>query len=372
MPTAVGHSRFASSTSPRAVLLGLTLALVACGDAAPPTPEVRPVRTTVIDPKPMADDRRVVGEIKPRHESELGFRVAGKLVARPVDVGSAVRRGDLLARLDAQDYRDRLKSADADVAAARAVLVEAQAAEGRLNQLLATGTTTRANYDSALKNLRSAEAKLNSATAAFELARSQVAYAELHADVDGIVTAVGAEPGQVVDVGRMVVRVAQPGEKDAVFAIAESAFGAHDAADQHPELVVTLLSNPGVATDGVVREIAPVADPATRTYLVKVTLQDPPDTMRFGASVVGRLKTATAPVVVLPGSALFDQGGRAAVWVVDPASSAVGLKPVAVVRYETDRVIVGGSLAKGDIVVTVGVNRLRENQKVRLADGGLL
>ena len=353
------------------LLLGLPLALGGCGDAATTGPEVRPVRTVVVDPKPVEDDRRAVGEVRPRYESEHGFRIAGKVISRAVDVGVAVKKGDPLARLDEQDYRNRRKSAEADVGAAQAVLTEAQSTEDRLRQLLATGTTTRANYDAALKNLRSAEARLESARAALDLAKDQLSYSELRAEFDGIVTAVGAEAGQVVEAGRMVVRLAQRGEKDAVFAIAETAFGSRKVDSERPEIVVTLLSDPGVSAEGVVREVSPVADPATRTYQVKVTLKDPPEQMRFGGSVVGRLKASTMPVVVLPGSALFDRGGRPAVWVFDPENGLVVLKPVVVARYEADRVIVSDGLAKGDIVVTAGVNRLRENQKVRLAEGAL-
>lgn len=351
-----------------ALLLLLPLVLAACGQEAPKQVEVRPVRTVVVDPKSIDDDRQAIGEIKPRQESDLGFRVAGKLVSRAVDVGVSVKRGALLARIDDQDYVNKLRSAEADVTSAQAVLTEAQGAEGRLRQLLATGTTTRANYDAALKNLRSAEAKLESARAALALARDQVGYSELNADFDGIVTAVGAEPGQVVNVGQMVVRLAPPGDRDAVFAIAESAFRDRPAGER-PEVVVTLLSSPGITADAVVREISPVADPATRTYQVKVALRDPPEQMRFGSSVVGRLKTTTAPVVVLPASALFDKGGKPAVWVFQAASGSVQLKPVVVARYETDRVVLSDGLAKGEVVVTAGVNRLREGQRVRLVEG---
>ena len=355
----------------RSTILALSAfaALTGCGQEAPKGAEVRPVRTIVVDPKPIEEDRQAVGEIKPRQESDIGFRIAGKVVSRPVEVGVSVKKGDLIARLDEQDYSNRLKSADADVASAQAVLVEAQGAEGRLRQLLSTGTTTRANYDAALRNLRSGEAKLDSAKAALALAKDQLAYADLLADFDGIVTAVGAEPGQVVSAGQMIVRLAPPGEKDAVFAIAESALRGRPAGDK-PEIVVTLLSNPAVVADGVTREISPVADPATRTYQVKVTLRNPPESMRFGASVIGRLKGTTAPVVVLPGSALFDKSGQPAVWVFQPDSNAVVLKNVVVSRYETDRVVIGEGLAKGEIVVTAGVNRLREGQKVRLAERG--
>jgi multidrug efflux pump subunit AcrA (membrane-fusion protein) len=284
--------------------LGLALAAAGCGEAASEkAAEVRPVRALVVDPKPLGDARSAIGEVKPRYESDLGFRIAGKITQRTVDIGSMVKKGDVLAHLDDQDYRNKAASAETDIVAAQAVLTEAQAAEGRLRHLLANGNTTRANYDVALKNLRSAEAKLESAKTSLKLANDQVAYCTLRADFDGIVTATGAEP-------------------------------------------------------------------VTRTFQVKVTLKDPPEQMRFGGSVVGRVKASTTPVVVLPGSALFDKAGQPAVWIVDPASGSVLLKPVTVTRYETDRVVIGAGLAKGDIVVTACVNRLRENQKVRVAEGG--
>ncbi len=350
--------------------LGLALAAAGCGEAASEkAAEVRPVRTQVVEPKPFGDARSAIGEIKPRYESDLGFRIAGKITQRSVDIGSMVKKGDVLAQLDDQDYRNKAASAETDIAAAQAVLTEAQAAEGRLRHLLANGNTTRANYDVALKNLRSAEAKLEAAKTAMKLANDQVAYGTLRADFDGIVTATGAESGQVINVGQMVVRLARPDEKDAVFAIAESILANRAADAARPEIVAQLLSNPEIATEGEVREISPVADPVTRTFQVKVTLKDPPEQMRFGGSVVGRVKASTTPVVVLPGSALFDKAGQPAVWIVDPASGSVALKPVTVARYETDRVVIGAGLEKGDVVVTAGVNRLRENQKVRIAEG---
>ena len=349
--------------------LGLTLIVLGCAEAAPKQPEIRAVRTMVVDPKPIDDDRRAVGEVRPRYESDLGFRIAGKLVARAVDVGATVKKGDVLAQLDIQDYRNKLKSADTDIAGAQAVLIEAQATEARLRHLLANGNTTRANYDVALKNLRSAEAKLEAAKTAMEMAQDQLGYATLVADFDGIVTAVNAEAGQVINVGQSIVRLARPEDKDAVFAIAESAFTGTRRDGPPPEVIALLLSNAGVTADGVVREVSPIADPATRTFQVKVTLKNPPEQMRFGASVIGRVKLSATPVVVLPSSALLDKGGQPAVWIVDPASVTLRLQSITVARYETDRVIVAGGLAKGDIVVTAGVNRLRENQKIRMAEG---
>ncbi len=349
-------------------LAGIGLALTACGETAqPPAAEIRPVRTVVVSPKPIDDDRQAVGEIRPRQESDIGFQVGGKIISRAVDAGASVKTGDLLARLDEQDFQNRLRSAKSDVVSAEAVLVEAQATEGRQMELVDKGVTTRANYDAAVKNRRSAEAQLESAKAALDLATDQLAYTELKADFDGIVTAVTAEPGQVVSAGQTVLKLAKPDQIDAVFNIAEAAFRDRTRADM-PAIVVSLLSSPNIKTDGIVREVSPVADPATRTYQVKVTLNNPPPAFRFGASVMGRLKEKTAPVIVLPGSALFDQGGKPAVWLYDKSSATVKLHPVQVSRYETDRVIVSDGLKDGDVVVTAGVNRLREGQQVRLAE----
>mgnify|MGYP001466520263 CR=1 FL=1 len=140
--------------------------------------------------------------------------------------------------------------------------------------------------------------------------------------------------------------------------------------NEKPPVVVSLLSSPSIVSEGIVREVSPVADPVTRTYQVKVSLENPPPAMRFGASVLGRLKATTAPVVVLPGSALTDKDGKPAVWIVAKDTSTVKLKPVGVSRFESARVVVSEGLEKGDVVVTAGVNRLREDQKVRLIEGG--
>ncbi|MCT2579647.1 MULTISPECIES: efflux RND transporter periplasmic adaptor subunit [unclassified Mesorhizobium] len=362
-------------------LVAGSIAVLACGGAMvwhgarseasnvkPAAAETKLVKAIAAVPMLSADTRIAIGEIRPRLESDLGFRVSGKLLERVAEIGSTVKKGEVLARIEDQDYRNRLASAEADVAAAQAVLVEAKAAEARIGALLGKGFTTRANYDATLKNLRSAQAKLKSANIAFEMAKDQLGYTELHAEFDGIVTATGAEAGQSVNVGQMVVRVADPESRDAVFSIAEAVFANAPDTKHPPKVTVSLLSNPAITAVGTIREIAPMADAATRTFQVKVSIENAPNEMRFGASVSGRAEMGGAPVMVLPGSALFDKDGKPAVWVVS-ASSAVELKPVTVARYETDRVVVSGGLAKGDLVVTAGVNRLREREKVRIVEG---
>jgi RND family efflux transporter MFP subunit len=345
------------------LIFPLLAAVAGCTQEAMQPPP-RPIRSIIAIPKPVQDDRQAVGELKPRYESDLSFRVAGKLLARLVDVGAVVKQGDTLATLDTQDYQNRLRSAEADVSSAEAALVEAQGSEDRLGRLLKNGFTPKANYDTALRNLRAAEARLAAAKANLDLTRDQLNYTELKAEFDGVITAVGAEAGQNVTPGQLVARLARPGDKDAVFSIAETAIG--DRAE-HAAVLVWPLSNTDLLVEGMVREISPVADPTTRTYTVKVTLKDPPPQVRFGMSIGGRWKGSAVPVVALPLSALFEKNGTPAVWVFDQGSGSVALRPVTVARYESDTVIIAEGIATGDIVVTAGVNMLRENQKVRIA-----
>ena len=272
---------------PCILLLPLLLVLAGCKPEDVPV-ESRLVRTIIVNPKPIGEDRYVIGEVKPRYESDLSFRVAGKVLSRLVDVGAWVRQGDTLATLDTQDYQNRLRSAEADVSSAEAALVNAQGTEARHAKLLKDGWTPKATYDTALQNLQAAEARLKAAKASLDLARDQLNYTTLKADFDGVITAVGAEAGQNVNAGQMVAKLARPDDKDGVFNIAETAFT--DVRDPTPEVIVWPLSNPNLTVEGVVREISPVADPVTRTYTVKVTLKNPPPQLRFGMSIGGRLK----------------------------------------------------------------------------------
>jgi RND family efflux transporter MFP subunit len=348
------------------LFLGLVLTLAGC-KAEDVSLDARPVRTVVVDLKPIGEDRHAIGEVKPRYESDLSFRVAGKVLARLVDVGATVTKGETLATIDTQDYQNRLRSAEADVSSAEAALVEAQAAEARQAKLLKDGWTPRATYDGALRNLRAGEARLTAAKANLNLTQDQLKYTELKADFDGVITAVGIEAGQNVNAGQMVVKLARAEDKDGVFNIAETAFN-HNSDPHLLDIVVWPLSNPDLAVEGVVREISPVADPATRTYTVKVTLKNPPPQMRFGMSIGGRLKTDAGFAVALPLSALFETSGMPAVWVFDHQMGSLSLRPITLARYEANTVVVASGLAKGDIVVTAGVNTLRVGQEVRLAD----
>jgi RND family efflux transporter MFP subunit len=350
-----------------AIPLAILVALGGCKTEKPPL-EARFTRAVMVDPQPVHDDRQVIGEVKPRYESDLSFRVAGKILSRLVDIGASVKQGDALATLDTEDFQNRLRSAEAEVAFADATLVEAQGTEARKAKLLKDGWTPQAIYDTALRNLRSAEARLASAKANLNLTHDQLRYTELKADFDGVITAVGAEAGQNGNAGQRVIKLARPGDKDAVFNIAETAFTNQMPTREQSEVVVWPLSNPELQIGGIVREISPVADPTTRTYTVKVTLTNPSPQLRFGMSIAGRWKASSKPVVSLPLSALFEENGTPAVWVVDQHSGRVALRFVSVTRYETDAVIIAEGLAKGEMVVTAGANTLRRGQKVRVAE----
>jgi membrane fusion protein, multidrug efflux system len=330
-------------------------------DAAP---VIRPVRTIVVQPVSFSLSGSVTGTIEARAEADLGFRIAGKLIERKVDVGDGVRAGDVLARLDDQDQRNALRTAEADLAAANAEQVQARNEEARKRELLAKGVETQALYDAALLSMRTADAKVVAAQAALQTARDRAGYTELVADRNGVVTSVGADAGQVVEIGEMVVRVAQPEEREAVFNVAEAGVR---SAPKDPVIEVALSGAPAITAVGRVREVSPQADPVTRTHTVRIALENPPDALRLGATVTGRLKQPPTPVVELPGTAMVHEGERSFVWVVDPKQQTVSRRAVSTRPGHIDGpVVITDGLAQGDIVVTAGAHSLAEGQRVRL------
>jgi membrane fusion protein, multidrug efflux system len=345
----------------------LMLVLGACQkeEKAAATP-IRPVRTMTVQLQEGGEKVSLTGEIQARYEADIGFRVDGKVLERPVDVGTAVKKGELLARLDPQQYRQDLEVAKSEVAAAEAEVTRSEAQEYRQRELLKNGHTTRVQYDQALKTFKTAQAQLDAARAKQVQASENLGYTDLKADYDGVITAVGANAGQVVSSGQMVVRLARPEEREAVFNVAEGTF---KGVPKDPAVEVDLVSNPEIKTVGKVRYVSPQADPATRTYTVRVSLPDAPLQMRLGANVIGSVTLDQRQSVAIPGSALFQKDGKPAVWLVEK-DNTVQLKPITVERYQGDSVIVGDGLAEGDIVVTAGVQKLLPGQKVALMDAG--
>ena len=345
--------------------LVLMLGVTACHkEEKAAAPNIRPVRTVTVEPSEAGETVSLTGEIKPRYEADIGFRVNGKILERPVDVGTQVKKGELLARLDPQQYRQDFEVAKAEVAKADAEVARSQAQEYRQRELLKNGHTTQVSYDQALKTFKTAQAQADAARAKQVQASENLGYTDLKADNDGVISAIGAEPGQVVSAGQMVVRLAQPGEREAVFNLAETTF---KSPPKNPTVEVKLVSNPDIQTQGKVRYISPQADPETRTFTVRVSLPDAPPQMRLGANVIGSVTVNQGSSITIPGSGLFQKEGKPAVWLVDK-DSTVRLKPITVQRYQGDSVVVADGLSRGDVVVTAGVQKLLPGQKVALID----
>ncbi|MDR3515246.1 MAG: efflux RND transporter periplasmic adaptor subunit [Azospirillaceae bacterium] len=333
-----------------------------CEQPSAPVAEVRPVRTMTVHAGALAGSASLVGEIRPRYESELGFKISGKIASRAVDVGAIVHKDAVLARLEPQDQINTNREALADLESARATAAEARLQEERQHRLVTSGATSASAYDTAQRVRATAEAQLAAAEAKVRKTRDELGYAVLMAPTDGTITALGAEAGQVVSAGQMVFRFARLDAKDAVFNLAEEQLL---SAPQTPVVEVSLLGAPAITTRGTVRETAPSADTVTRTYAVKVALPDAPDSMRFGMSVLGQIHTGNRPVVSIPNAALFQDHGEPAVWLFDPGTATVSLHPVGVLRLERDQTLIDHGLADGAIVVTAGVQYLRPGQKVR-------
>jgi RND family efflux transporter MFP subunit len=326
-------------------------------------PAARPVHAMLIEKQDAGDVVVLSGRIAAEDESAVAFRIPGRLIERPVNVGDRVRRGQVLARLEQMNERNQLLAAQAAANAAGAELVRARDELERQQALIGEGFTTRAQVDRALATFRAAESQVKSARAQVQMAEDLVGFTVLVAEYDGNVTARGAEPGEVVQGGQMVLRIAREGGVDAVFEVPPQVLR---AASRDLPVEVSLTEDPKVVASGRIREVSPQADPVTGTFTVRVGLDQPPATMFLGSVVAGRVKLANDRLVVIPSSALMSSGGNPAIWVVDPASSTVALRNINILRHEPDSVVVGDGLEPGDLVVTAGVQALRPGQKVRL------
>jgi len=350
----------------RAVALVVASAafLVACSrteEALPP--EIRPVRAITIEKHAVGDTAVLTGTIQAQNEVNLAFRIDGRMIERLVGIGDAVRPGQLVATLDSQNEESSLQAARAQVAAAQARLAEARNNRERFRELVAENAVSQASYEQAESALKAAESAVESATTQATLAQNRLSYTRLVADVAGVVTATGAEPGEVVGPGRMIVQVARDGAREAVFDVPARI---QDAAPARPQITVSLVSDPAVTATGTVREVAPRADPLTGTFRVRVRLDKPPPAMRLGATVTGRMALASAPVIEIPPSAVTRSDRQASVFVFDKASGTVSLRPIEIRSSDPNRVVVASGLAPGDVVVTAGVQALRPGQKVTL------
>jgi RND family efflux transporter MFP subunit len=350
------------------LLAGVSLAMVAialagCNEevAENPAPS-RPVLVASVHYEAESPERSFVGTIKPRIETDMGFRVPGKVAKRLVEVGQTVDVGQPLATLDDVDLKLQAEQAEAEFHAATGVLAQAAAAEQRARELRTKGWTTDAQMDQARAAADEARARLNRAERSVELTNNSLSYATLVADTRGVVTATLVDPGQVVASGQTAIRVARFAEKEAVVAIPETLVGrAKDGVAS-----MTLWSEPNKKYAAKLREIAPAADPATRTYLAKFSLSDAGDDVSLGMTATLTLADPeTMRVARLPLSALFSTGGDPSLYVVDDKGD-VARKPVAVKSYESNDVVIAGGVDEGAKVVVLGVQKLDPTQKVRV------
>lgn len=346
------------------LLLLIGLALSACTKDAPPEKVIRPVVTQQVDIRENWQQSSYAGEVKARYKMSLGFRIGGKIVERFVEVGNVVVPGTLLARLDPEDFKLQLMIAEASLEEAEAVKKKTEQDFKRYTQLYKekmVSATEHLNFSNALAV---AKAQYTQADAHLEVTRNQLDYTRLYADKGGVVTALDMEVGQVVIAGQTVIKLALPDEKEVIIAVAENRLDEIHHAD---EINISLWVNPDKFYQGKVREISPGADPATRTYQVKISLIDADERVQLGMTTTVTIQQKQQQLAAkLPLTSVFQKGSQAAVWIYSPETSTVSLQSIEIAAYQFDSVLVHSGIQQGQIAVTAGVHKLHEGQKVRL------
>ena len=339
------------------------LGLAACAKEATVQEEIRPVRYVTAGDNASQSGASFAGDIRARQETPLAFRVGGKIAQRLVNAGERVKKGQILARLDANDYQLDLTAKEAQLAAARSDLEQQQTDLKRSQELLGKQFISQAQVDRQQNAVNAARARLQQAQAQLAGSRNQNSYATLVADADGVIGSVSAEAGQVVAAGQPVLRLAMDGPREVAIQVPENALAALRAA----KVLQVKLWADGQTFNGSLRELSADADPATRTYAARISLDGANAGLALGMSA-----TVTLPApdsdrnLQLPLSALLDQDGRHYVWVIDPKSHKVGRREVSVQGIDDSVARVSGALKTGEQVVSAGVQLLRDGQQVRL------
>lgn len=339
------------------------LLLAGCKDAPPPPEPVRAVKLVTVEVGQYGSELEFAAEVRPRIESRLGFRVPGKITRRLVEVGQSIKVGQVLAEIDPRDYQLAADAMRAQVAAAATNRDLAAADYKRYKELKEQNFISGAELEKRDTGYKAAQAQYEQAQAQLASQGNQALYAKLVADVAGVVTAVEAEPGQVVAAGTTVVRVAQNGPRDAVFAVPEDRVGTVKVGSP----VDVRLWSVGTKMTGTVREVAASADPATRTFQIKVALdtKTPPPIGTTVNVVPQSMGHVGSPVIKLPTSALKqDANGGTSVWVLDKATMTVKSTPVTLTTADGNEAVIGSGLQPGMQVVSAGVHVLTPGQKV--------
>lgn len=374
MQPSIARKCTASPRMPRLGVIGTILAMIALAPAlagcdeqatsATATP-AKPVQVQRVTFAPATENREFAGVVRARYETDLGFRVAGKIVVRLVDAGDRVLAGDVVARLDPRDFQLQLESADAELTAATSNLAQAAADELRYQSLRTRGYATVADYERKKAAKDEAEGRMERAQRALGLARNQLAYTDLKADTDGAITAALAEPGQVVAVGQAVVRLAHRGEMEAAVALPETQLGEA----RRSNASVRLWSAPDRRFSARLRELSPQADAATRTYAARFTIENPDDTVALGMTATVVLShPAETMAAKVPLAAILNRGAGPTVYRVDD-TGVLERRPVTVSSFNEVVALITSGLEDGDEIVTLGVQMLQAGQKVRAVIG---
>lgn len=335
---------------------------VGCSKPVEKTEDIRPVRAMTLANSNVDVIAEFPGEVRARVESRLGFRVGGKIVARKVDAGAIVKRGQVLMQLDQQDLKLVQAQADAALKAADSNLALASAEFNRYKDLRAKNFVSQAVLDAKEAAYKAAQSSHDQAQAAYRNQANQAGYATLVSDVDGVVTSVEAEAGQVVAAGSTVVRVAQAGEKEIVIGIPENKV---ESLRRISDVRVRIWANPNGIIPGKIRELSPIADPVTRTYTAKVSIPNAPADVRLGMTAyVSFADKSPDPMIKVPLSALFQDKAASAVWIVD--GGTVRLVPVQIAGSTGNDILISGGVVPGQTIVTAGVNMLKPGQKVKI------
>lgn len=338
----------------------LALALGACNRSEAPAPAAP---TVLVQPAHTGDAGQAIytGEVRARYEADLAFRVGGKIAARLVDSGMAVKAGQALARLDPADLQLSRQAAAAQVAAAESEFTTAASERERYAGLLEKRFVSQAAFDAKENAYRSAKARLEQAQAQSQISGNQATYGTLAAEHDGVITAVLADAGQVVSAGQAVFRLARPQEKEVAIAVPESRLAELKAA---PEIAVNLWAQPEVFLKGELRELAAAADPATRTYAARIRIVAPPPSVELGMTARVILGTGSASPIMVPLTAVVDNGKGSEVWIVQDGKATP--RAVTVERFREDGAVLASGLQPGELVILSGQRRLTAGQSVQV------
>lgn len=348
---------------PLVLLAAAAAVLPACRQSAAPAAAVKPVIAERLDTTRATAAEEYSGAVHARYEAGLAFRVAGKIVAREVMLGQTVHRGQVLARLDGSDAVLQTDAARAALQAASSNLKTAQDDLARYQRLVRIGAVSRSAYDHQRDRTAAAQASYQQAQRQYDLRGNQLRYTELRADHDGVITAVDAEVGQVVAAGQTVVRLAWSDAREVYIDVPESRIGEFS----HAKRIRVSLWGADGSYPGSVRERSAAADPATRTFLVKIAILHPGAQVRLGMTAEVSVADADDPEeLLIPMSALFHRGVAPAVWVVDERTGKLALVPVRVARYSDQGVVIAAGLRPGEEVVLKGVNELYQGERVRV------